>query len=459
MSQPASSTLTEGPIFKALTKLALPIMASSFLSTAYSLTDMAWIGLLGSKALTGVGIGGMFVWLSQGLSSLARMGGQVHVGQCLGAGNSQGAKNYALASIHLSILFGLLFGFLCLVFTNPLISFFQLTDAASVCHAAAYLRITCGLVLFSYINNVLTGLYTAQGDSATPLKANFIGLVLNMILDPVLILGLGPAPQLEVAGAAIATVTSQIVVMLSLLWAILRDRKQQNILKELHMFQKADPKALRAVLRLGAPTALQGSLYCMISMVLTRMIAGFGDAAVAAQRVGSQLECLCWNTADGFAAALNAFIAQNYGARKLTRARKGYTLSAGTIALWGLFIALLFIFFPKQISLLFFHEAAVIPISIQYLIILGISEPFMCVEIVAVGAISGMGNTKLCSIISIVLTGLRIPLAFLLSHSPLELNGIWWAFTISSIMKGIILHLTFYRQCKKETISKGIAQP
>ena len=448
MARTASGTLTEGPILKVLTKLALPIMASAFLSTAYNLTDMAWIGKLGSQAVAGVGVGGMFVWLSQGLSSLARMGGQVHAAQALGAVNREDAKKYALAAIQLSVLFGLLFGLVSLVFVKPLIGFFRLTDSLSIQHARDYMKITCGLILFSYVNNVLTGLYTAQGDSSTPLKANFIGLVINMILDPVLIFGVGPFPRLEVIGAAIATVTAQAIVCLALICAIFFGKKP-NLLQELNPFQRADSAKVKAVLRLGGPTALQGSLYCMFSMVLTRMISGFGDAAVAAQRVGSQLECLCWNTADGFSAALNAFIAQNYGAGKLSRARKGYSLSAVTIAIWGTLIGLLFILLPEQISMLFFHEAEVIPISIQYLIVLGLSEPFMCVELIAVGAISGLGGTRRCSTISILLTGLRIPLAYALSHTALGLNGIWWAYTLSSVLKGIVLHVTFYRQCKK----------
>lgn len=79
--------LTKGPIMKTLVKLAVPIMASAFLGTLYNITDMAWIGLLGSKAVAGVGVGGMFTWLSQGLASMARMGGQVQVAQCIGRGD------------------------------------------------------------------------------------------------------------------------------------------------------------------------------------------------------------------------------------------------------------------------------------------------------------------------------------------------------------------------------------
>ena len=81
--------LTKGPILKTLTKLAVPIMASSFLGTLYNITDMAWIGLLGSKAVAGVGVGGMFTWFSQGLASMSRMGGQVQVAQCIGRGDKE----------------------------------------------------------------------------------------------------------------------------------------------------------------------------------------------------------------------------------------------------------------------------------------------------------------------------------------------------------------------------------
>ena len=81
MSKSKTVDLTSGPILKTLAELALPIMISSMLGTAYSIMDMAWIGLLGAKAVAGVGVGGMYVWLSQGLASLSRMGGQVNTAQ------------------------------------------------------------------------------------------------------------------------------------------------------------------------------------------------------------------------------------------------------------------------------------------------------------------------------------------------------------------------------------------
>ena len=440
--------LTSGPIFRTLAELALPIMASSFLSTAYNITDMAWIGMLGSKAVAGVGVGGMYVWLSQGFSSLARMGGQVNMAQFLGKGDQKSAASFAQVALQLTILFAFLVTAISLVFTDPLLRFSALSDTTTYNSAKIYMRITCGMILFSFLSQVLTGLFTAQGDSKTPLKANFFGLVLNMILDPLLVLGVGPFPRLEVVGAAVATVTAQIIVLLILVTGIIRDKGQSNVLRKVNLLSKTELSYLKGVLRIGIPTALQGSIYCIISMILTRMVSDFGAGAIAVQRVGGQIESLSWNTADGFGSALNAFIGQNYGAKKTNRIKKGYSISLRLLVSWTALITIAFVFFPRPISVLFFHEEEVIRLSMDYLRIIGFSEILLSVEMMTVGALSGLGRTKLCSVISITLTVMRIPLALLLSGTSLGLNGIWWALTLSSVSTGIIFYIVFQYICK-----------
>lgn len=435
--------LTKGPILKTLTKLAIPIMASSFLGTLYNITDMAWIGLLGAKAVAGVGVGGMFTWLSQGLVSLARMGGQVQVAQHIGRREQEEAHGYAQAAVQMSALLGILFAAVVLILLKPLIGFFKLEDAEALAAAFSYTKIACGLIVFSFLSLTLTGLYTAQGDSKTPFAANLVGLAVNMILDPVLILGPGPFPRLGVTGAAIATVTAQFIVMSILVMRIFVTKKE-NVLKGIQLFEKIPPKYVRGICKIGIPTALQGMAYCMISMVLTRMVSGFGAEAIATQRVGGQIESVSWNTADGFGAALNAFIGQNYGAGKMDRVKKGYRASLITVGVWGLFITLLFVCFPEQISGVFFHEPTAIATAVGYMIIIGYSEAFMSVELMTVGALSGLGKTHLCSVISITLTSARIPLAILLSGTALGLLGIWWALTATSVVKGIVFAMAFY---------------
>ncbi len=433
--------LTKGPILKTLTKLAIPIMASSFLGTLYNITDMAWIGLLGSKAVAGVGVGGMFTWLSQGLAAMARMGGQVQVAQCIGRDERDRAHGFAQAAVQLATLMGMAYAVISLVFTRQMVAFFQLTDPEAQTAALSYTKIACGLIVFSFLTLTMTGLYTAQGDSKTPFLANLIGLVTNMILDPVLILGPGPFPKLGVVGAAIATVTAQAIVMMMMILGVIIQKKE-NVLKGIRLTAKIPKEYLGGLCRIGIPTAIQGMAYCAISMVLTRMVSAYGAEAVATQRVGGQIESISWNTADGFAAALNAFIAQNYGAGKMDRVRKGYRASLWTVGIWGLLISFVFICFPKAIADIFFHEPKAVATAVGYLVIIGFSEAFMCVELTTVGALSGLGRTRLCSIISIAFTSARIPLAIILGGL-IGLSGIWWALSITSIIKGIIFTCTF----------------
>lgn len=435
--------LTKGPILNTLTKLAIPIMASYFIGTLYNITDMAWIGQLGSKAVAGVGVGGMFTWLSQGLSSIARMGGQVQVAQCIGRGDRKKAHGYAQVAIQLAFYMGLIFALISLIFVHQMVGFFNLTDPEAYSAAVSYTRIACGLIVFSFLTVTLTGLYTAQGDSQTPFWANLIGLATNMILDPILILGPGPFPKLGVIGAAIATVTAQFIVMGIMVLGVMRQKKE-NVLKGIRLAAVIPGSYLKGICQIGIPSGIQDMTYCFISMILTRMVSGFGAEALATQRVGGQIESISWHTADGFAAALNAFTAQNYGAGKMDRVKKGYRASLLTVGIWGLLVTAIFVFAPNTIARIFFHEPKAIAIAVSYLIIIGLSEAFLCVEITTIGAISGLGKTHLCSIISILFTSMRIPLAIVLGNTSLGLDGIWWALSSTTMIKGIIFTATFF---------------
>lgn len=432
--------LLNGRIFTSLTSLALPIMATAMVQMAYNLTDMAWIGLVGSQAVTAVGAGGMYVWLSQGVVALAKMGGQVKVAQALGSQKTEEAAEYASGSLQMGILFALIYGAVTLLAAKPLIGFFGLSETATVRDAEIYLRVTCGLTLFPFLNSIITGIMTAMGDSKTPLMANLIGLVLNMILDPLLIFGFGPVKGTGVFGAAAATVMAQAVVTMVFFFFM---KKDQLLFHKVKIFHKVSRGHMKAIIQIGFPASIQNLIYTSISMVLTRFVAEFGDKAVAVQRVGGQIESISWMTAEGFGAAINSFSGQNFGAGRLGRVKKGYFTAAGVILVWGLLCSALLMGLPGPIFGLFIHEADVIALGVDYLVIIGISQMFMCVELTTVGALSGLGRTLLCSVISVVFTSARIPLAMVLGRTSLGFNGIWWAFTISSVVKGVLFFLCF----------------
>ena len=172
-------------------------------------------------------------------------------------------------------------------------------------------------------------------------------------------------------------------------------RLESNVLQHLNLLSVFPKEYYKHIFRIGFPTAIQGSIYCFISMVLTRMVSGYGAAAIATQRVGGQIESVSWNTADGFASALNAFIAQNYGARKKDRIRKGYSLSFRVLTIWGLFVTAAFVFLPEPIARLFFHEKEALDTAVNYLVIIGFSEVFMSIELMTAGALSGLGTHQI----------------------------------------------------------------
>lgn len=437
--------LLEGNILPALSALALPIMATSLIQMAYNLIDMIWIGKIGASAVASVGAAGMFMWLSNGLATLAKMGGQIKVGHALGAQKKEDAASYAQSSIQMGIVFAIGFGILSVVFADEMIGFFQLNSAQVIQDAKLYLMITCGLVIFSFMNQIFTGILTAMGNSRTSFIATGIGLVLNIMLDPLFIFGFGAIPPMGVAGAAIATVLAQLVVMLLFLHTILRDTV---LFSNIHILHSYSSQHTMEIFRIGLPSAVQSMLFSGISMVIARLIAGWGDAAVAVQKVGSQIESISWMTAEGYAAALNSFVAQNHGAKNTDRIREGYRLSMIVMLSWGVFCSFVLIVFPQLIFQVFIQEAEVLPMGVDYLRILGVSQLFMCMEITTAGAFSGLGKTLPPSIVSITLTGARIPMAILLGRW-LGLNGVWWAITISSIGKGIVLLGWFLKDMKR----------
>lgn len=432
--------LLNGSIISPLIRLALPIMGTSLIQMAYNLVDMIWIGRIGAGAVAAVGAAGMFMWLSNGLMILARMGGQVYTAQRLGAGQLEEAGKYAQGSLQMGILFSLVYTIVMVIFCKPLIGFFRLNSASVVQDAEVYLWLVSLGTIPSFLNQIFTALITTTGNSRTPFWVMATGLIFNMVLDPVLIFGIGFIPAMGVAGAAIATTLAQLMVMILFLLYIRRD---DHLFAHVRLFEKPDFSYWREILKLGAPTAAQNCIFPLISMVIARLIAVWGDDAVAVQKVGSQIESISWMMGDGFAVAINSFVAQNFGAGNFLRAKRGYRVSMGVITIWGLFCTVVLLAAGGFIFQIFIPDPAVLPMGISYLSILGYCQMFMCWESVTGGAYSGFGHTLTPSLVSILLTAARIPAAILLSSTSLKLDGIWWSMSLSSISKGILLVLLF----------------
>ena len=432
--------LLKGNILHALVAMSLPIMATSLLQMAYNMTDMIWIGRMGSNAVAAVGAAGMFVNLANGFCAFLRVGGQVNVAHAYGAQDRKRAAQFARNALQMGVILSILYGLVVCVFRGPFIGFFRFTNEQVIAQAETYLLVMGMFILFNFINPICTSVITATGNSKTPFKISTIGLLINLVLDPILIFGVGFIPAMGVFGAAAATVFAQFIVFILYMLYMKQD---EQVFSHMNLFHPLDKEFLGPIIRIGLPSSIQGIMFTGISMMIGRIIAVWGETAIAVQKVGIQVESISYMAAEGFAAATNSFIAQNYGAKQYERSKQGYSTALKVMMGWGVLTTCLLVFAAAPIFRIFISEADVIPLGVDYLRILGYSQLFMCMEILTAGAFSAYGKTLPPSIVSIIFTAMRIPMAVLLGKTALGLNGVWWSISLSSVFKGVILVILF----------------
>jgi len=438
--------MIEGSITRSLLKMALPVMGTSFLQMAYNLIDMIWIGKMGSGAVAAIGSAGFYLWLSFAFISISQVGAQVKIAQSIGGNKLKLAQSYTVNAIQLNIILAIIYGLVMIFFKDSLIGFFRLGDLVVIDMAKKYLVIIAIGLVFNFTNPVLTAIFTGYGDTKTPFYMNAIGLVINMILDPILIFGMIGFPAMGVSGAAIATVIAQGSVTLSFLIYI-KKFKTQVSLKGISELPKI--KIIKEIAALGIPVGLQSGLFTGLSMVIARIISFWGPMAIAVQKVGSQVESLSWMTAIGFQVALSAFIGQNYGANQPKRILKGYKVSIIIMSIVGILTTFLFYLGAERIFRIFIQEEESVKNGVEYLKILSYSQLFMCIEILTAGAFNGLGKTKPPFYITTFFNLVRIPLALFLSQDGLlGLNGVWWAITITTLFKGTFMVGWFIKTTK-----------
>lgn len=447
-----TNNLTQGSILSALFKLAIPIMGTSFVQMAYNMTDMIWVGRVGSRAVAAVGTAGFFTWLAMAFILIPKIGAEVGVAQSIGKNDMKEARVYIKHTLQMIVVIALIYALSLITFRKPLIGFFNLGEPDIIQNAINYLILISFGLVFYFVNPVFTAIFNGYGESRTPFIINSIGLLVNMVLDPLLILGLGPIPRLEVAGAAIATVIAQAVVSIIF---VLNARMRPELFSGLNLFKAPDMAHINKIFKLGLPVALQSGLFTVFAMVIARIIAQWGPIPIAVQKVGSQIEAVSWMTAGGFQTAMSTFVGQNYGAKNWDRISKGYMVGLAIMTVIGIFTTGLLYFGARPIFSIFIREPESISYGVVYLKILALSQLFMCIELTTAGAFNGLGNTVPPSIIGIVFNALRIPGALILSATSLGLNGVWWAVSISSIFKGVILATWYMMLLKKSNKAIG----
>jgi Na+-driven multidrug efflux pump len=168
------------------------------------------------------------------------------------------------------------------------------------------------------------------------------------------------------------------------------------------------------------------------------MVVAYGEAPLAIQRIGSQIESVAWMIASGFQVALASFVGQNFGAERYDRIKDGYKQAMKLLVPYGILVNVALFVFAEDLFKIFFDNPDTLAIGKTYLEILSVSQLFMIVELATAGVFNGLGKTEYPSGVGIGFNLLRIPIAMLLSVS-LGYAGIWWAVSLTSVAKGVIL--------------------
>jgi putative MATE family efflux protein len=438
------SAITEGPIWKALVAIALPIVLANILHSAYNFTDAFWVGRLGGEAVAAVSVGFPVVFFVMTLGAGFAIAGSTMVAQYLGSGYSKKVNAVAAQTIMMALVSAVTLTIAGWISAPFILRVFEVEHEIFF-DALTYMRFSMlgltAIFAFSMFQSLMRGI----GEVMMPLGIVLATVLLNFVLDPLLIFGWGPVPPLGVAGAAFATLSTQTLAAMTGIWIFMSGYFGIHIrLKDL----RPDRELILSILKLGYPASIEQAVRALGMNVMVFLVAGFGTSVVAAYGVGSNVLRFVFVPAMGLSFAASALVGQNIGARNVERAHKIAYLSA-LIAFVVLSAVGVFAFFFAEEIMRFFvpGDAQVIELGAVFIRIMGPSFGFMGAQQTLAGAFRGAGDTHFAMATAIILQWVvQFPLALILSkHTPLGIIGIWWAFPMSFALTALLSVWWFVR--------------
>ena len=433
--------LTQGSIPRHVVALAVPALFSMFAIVMNNIIDTGLVGHLWASQVAAVGSAGFVIWLLFSIMDIFSVGTVALISRDFGAGDLQAASEKAMHIIRFAVLFSIFVGIIGIILSGRIYHLLHLAPDVERM-GAVYLMIIFMATPALFLSEAGGAIFRAVGDTTTPMIVMLSSVGINIVLDICLIYGVWFFPRLETMGAAIATSVAHTIAFGIGLTLILKGRLPFRVLPD--NLWPIDFKVIGKMFRIGLPTSLASVNFAIVYLFMTRIMSEFGTAGVASIPVGNRAESLSYMTCFGFYIAASAMVGQNLGAGRPERAEKSAWTTLGIISLITFFFGLAFFIFAKNITSLLTNDQEVIKIAVQYLKIIALSQVFMAFEFVLEGAFAGAGNTLPPMIVSIPGTFLRIPLAYYLAI-PMGLGpaGIFWAITISTILKGTAVMIWF----------------
>ena len=443
--------MTETPVSRLVTSLAIPTVAGMLVSSVYNITDTFFVSQLGTSASAAVGVVFSIQSLIQAVGFSIAMGSGSMVSRRLGQKDSESASKFVSSAFAMAFVFGTLLGVFGLLFLEPMLGLIGSTDTMMP-HSVAYARYILAVAPIFAASFVLNVAMKSQGNATLSMMGMAAGNVLNMILDPVFIFGL----KMGTAGAALATAISQCVSFVALLWCFL---KKQDTLRIHWKLISRDVHDYLTIVRVGSPTLCRQGCGSIASALLNNRAMLFGDAAVAAMSIANRVYNVVRSILVGIGQGFQPVAGFNYGAKRPDRVKAAFrfTVTLGS-AVAVLFTALLALSAPQLMALFRRDDPEVIRMGSQALRMLCVVLPLLGYSTYVNQMLQCLGRSGQATFLASCRQGtIYVPLILVLP-AILDLTGIQLTQPIAdglTFLVSIPFHIWFFRspkglkQCEK----------
>ena len=427
--------LVEGPLLPAIWHMAYPMVVTLGLHSLFNLVDIYFVGKLGPDAVAAVGMSGIVMFVVMIFTIGLAVATRALVARFIGAEDYDKAVEVASATLTVAMLISAFAGVFGTLLAPQILELLGAEDSVLML-GVQYIRIMfigmMGMAFTGAVNSILQG----AGDAKTPMYILLFSNGLNMLLDPMLIMGYGPFPKLGVTGAAIATVSTQGMAMIIGLIVLLKGVKSFRVpIKKIRW----NSGRIWQILKIGIPAAVQPALGNIINLAMVRIVSGFGTEAIAALVLTMRIHMFVMLPGFGLGTASGTIVGQNLGAGIPKRAKRTTWITCGILEVIFIVVGIpLYIFAPWLIAQFNDHPEVVrIGSSCLRLLILG--YPLFAFVTVLQRAVNGAGITHVPAIVlAIALFGVQVPLAILLSRTSFEVRGIFLAMIAAFALQAII---------------------
>ena len=436
MNRNNKAQLTEGSVPQLLLNMTLPMILGMLGMVAFNLTDTYFVGQLGTDELAAMSFTFPVVMVISSLALGLGIGTSSVISRAIGAGDHQRVRRLTTDSLILSVSLVACFVLLGLLTIEPLFRFLGATPEILPL-IKRYMLIWYPGMIAVIVPMVGNNAIRATGDTKTPSMIMLVSVVVNMIVDPLLIFGIGPFPRLEIAGAALATVFGRTITLIVALWVLGHREKMLSLVRPP---LKTVLESWQQILYIGIPAAATNMLLPLSAGVITRLIALHGAEAVAGFGVATRIEMFAMMAVAALSSVLGPFIGQNWGAQKYDRVRQGITASQQFLIVWGIATFGILALAGKSISSIFTDDPLVISAAAAYFWIVPIgygAQGILRLSTIALNVLNKPFHSAVLTLIQAFV--LYIPFAYLGSRA-FGLHGIFSAAAGSYIIVAIMAY-------------------